>query len=80
MNVVADIGKRNSLDFRIMEEEAVDDGTRLQNQSQLLILVCKMKYGMASGAVFYGIPVGQGHNRTLHIPRLKNYGGVMYTR
>ena len=38
MNVVADIGKRNGLDFRIVEEEAVDDGTRLQNQSQSLIL------------------------------------------
>ena len=38
MNVVANIGKRNGLDFRIVEEEAVDDGTRLKNQSQSLIL------------------------------------------
>ena len=34
INVVTDISKINVLEFRIVEEEAVDDGTRLKKVSR----------------------------------------------
>ena len=39
-DMIADVVKCNGLDFRVVEQKAVDDGTRLQYRIQSLILDC----------------------------------------
>ena len=43
-DMIADVVKGDGLDFRIVEQKAVDDGTRLKYRIQSLILDCIAKY------------------------------------